>query len=425
MQSTELGYLNPDRSVTGVDAFGDGGVTGGEVDGEPFDTRVDLDGLIQTLEPLRDRHAVARPTPGTSPLSGRYNRTTIRNRDRIDPGGGPGSLDGDHAFSRFNPAAGVTFSPSRDAQPLRRLQRGQPRRHVDRARLRRSRTSPASCRTRWPAIRRSTRSSPGRGKPACAAQHRGVSWNAGVFRADNRDDILFVTSEQTGFGYFKNFGETRRQGLELGAQRPARTRHGRRAATPISSATFQSEETVNGESNSTNDAAEDGEPGLEGTIEIEPGDRIPLIPPHMFKAYARRARDAGAVDRRRPDRRSRARIARGNENNQHEPDGTYYLGPAHAPAYAVVNLGAQLSARQPWVQLLGAGQQSVRSPLLHGRATRTRSASPTPAPSSPGRFPPSNGEFPGAAGDVLRAGRPAAGVGRHALQVLTAANGIG
>ena len=52
-----------------------------------------------------------------------------------------------------------------------------------------------------------------RGRP------RGLNWSAGVFRADNRDDILFVTSGQTGFGYFKNFGETRRQGLELGAHR--------------------------------------------------------------------------------------------------------------------------------------------------------------------------------------------------------------
>ena len=47
--------------------------------------------------------------------------------------------------------------------------------------------------------------------------YRGVSWSAGLFRSDNHDDILFVLSGQTGFGYFTNFGETRRQGLELGA----------------------------------------------------------------------------------------------------------------------------------------------------------------------------------------------------------------
>ena len=111
MQSTELGYLNPDRSVTGVGAFGDG-ETGGEVDGEPYDTRVDLDGLIQTFS-LYVTDTVSIADAWNITLSGRYNRTTIRNRDAIEPGGGSGSLDGDHVFSRFNPAAGVTFSPSR------------------------------------------------------------------------------------------------------------------------------------------------------------------------------------------------------------------------------------------------------------------------------------------------------------------------
>jgi hypothetical protein len=47
LQSTQLGYLNPDRSVTGLAAFADG-VTGGDVDGEPFDTRVDLKSRIYT-----------------------------------------------------------------------------------------------------------------------------------------------------------------------------------------------------------------------------------------------------------------------------------------------------------------------------------------------------------------------------------------
>ncbi len=33
-------------------------------------------------------------------------------------------------------------------------------------------------------------------------------------------------------------------------------------------------------------------------------------------------------------------FARGNENNAHEPDGVYYLGPGSTPGYTVVNLGA-------------------------------------------------------------------------------------
>ena len=44
-----------------------------------------------------------------------------------------------------------------------------------------------------------------------------VSWTIGAFHARNVNDLLFVASEQTGFGYFKNFGETERQGLEMSA----------------------------------------------------------------------------------------------------------------------------------------------------------------------------------------------------------------
>ena len=52
----------------------------------------------------------------------------------------------------------------------------------------------------------------------CAAARKDrLAWSVGGFVADNRDDILFVASNQTGFGYFKNFGKTRRQGVELHA----------------------------------------------------------------------------------------------------------------------------------------------------------------------------------------------------------------
>ena len=32
--------------------------------------------------------------------------------------------------------------------------------------------------------------------------------------------------------------------------------------------------------------AEDGEPGLEGVIEIAPGDRLPFMPQHLFKVFS-------------------------------------------------------------------------------------------------------------------------------------------
>jgi outer membrane receptor protein involved in Fe transport len=347
LQSTELGYLNPDRSVTGVGAFGDG-ETGGSVDGEPFDTRVDLDGLIQTASVYAtDTVSIAERWDVT--LSGRYNRTTVRNRDAIAPGGGPGSLDGDHTFSRFNPAAGVTFSPSRTVNLYGGYSEGS-----------RAATSielgcanpdepcklPNAMAGDPPLNQVVTRT----WEAGARGTSRGVRWNAGLFRSDNRGDILFVLSEQTGFGYFRNFGETRREGLELGASgRLGRLTIG--AGYTRLAATFGAKKRSTARQ-CTNDSAEAGEPGLEGAIEIEPGDRMPLIPRHVFKTYA--DLQLGSALSLDVDLLAvSSAFARGNENNLHEPDGTYYLGPGTLPGYAVVNVGASYRLK-PWMQVVAA-----------------------------------------------------------------------
>jgi outer membrane receptor protein involved in Fe transport len=346
LQSTEVGYLNPDRSVTGVDAFGDG-QTGGTVDGEPFDTRVDLDGLIQTFS-LYATETVTIADAWHVTVSGRYNRTAIRNRDAIEPGGGPGSLDGDHRFSRFNPAAGVTFSSSRTLNVYGGFSEGSRAAtsiELGCANPERPCKLPNAMAGDPPLSQVVTRT----WEAGARGTSRGVSWNAGLFRSDNRGDILFVLADQTGFGYFKNFGETRRQGVELGAS----SRWGRLAigaGYTFLGATFESEEAVNGESNSTNDAAAAGLRGLEGAIEIEPGDRMPLIPRHLFKTYAD-IRVGSALSLDLDLLAVSSAFARGNENNRHEPDGTYYLGPGSIPGYAVVNLGATYRLK-PWVQLV-------------------------------------------------------------------------
>ncbi len=177
----------------------------------------------------------------------------------------------------------------------------------------------------------------------------GWSWNAGVFHAENRDDILFVSSTQTGFGYFKNFGRTQRQGIELGLSgRLGRIDIG--AGYTYLDATYQSPETIDGTGNSTNSSAVAGGKGLEGTIDIEPGDRLPLVPRNSFKAYA----DVKATSRLSIDLdlvSVSSSFARGNENNAHQPDGVYYLGPGTSPAYAVASLGARYQLLS-WLQLL-------------------------------------------------------------------------
>jgi outer membrane receptor protein involved in Fe transport len=250
------------------------------------------------------------------PVAARYNRTTVDNRDGLRPGGGERSLDGSHAFSRFNPAAGVTVNATRTVNLYAGYNEGSRAAtsiELGCADPDRPMQLPNAMAGDPPLSQVVTRTL----DAGVRGQAGLVSWNAGYFRAANRDDILFVQSDRTGFGYFKNFGRTRREGLELGA----RARVGRAdvgAGYTWLAATFQSEEHVNGESNSSNDAAA---AGLEGAIAIQPGDRIPLIPRHMLKVYA----DVQVTRALGLDVDVLALsgvVARGNENGAHEADGS-------------------------------------------------------------------------------------------------------
>lgn len=336
-QGSELGYLNPDRSITGVGAFGDG-VSGGSVDDAPYDTRVDLSGRTRTVSVFASTVlTVARDTHLT--LSGRHNRSSVRNRDAITPGGGPGSLHGDHRFSRLNPALGLAFAPAAGLNAWASWSQGS--RHPSSIEL--GCADPANpCKlpnafAGDPPLKQVVTTTTEAGIRSSAG--RGLAWSLGVFRADNRDDLLFVADDAAGFGYFKNFGKTRRQGVELGlSAQPAK---GLTAGANLTllDATYRSAEVVNGASNSSNAAAQAGLPGVDGTIAIQPGDRIPLLPRRMLKLHA--DLDLGNAWSVGADAVAMGRaLARGNENGQHRPDGLHYLGPGHSAGYAVLNVNA-------------------------------------------------------------------------------------
>jgi len=335
VQSSQLGYLNPDRTITGVNAFGDG-VTGGAIDGAPFDTRVDLHGLINTGSVYATDTLSAGKWNLT--VSGRYNRTTIDNHDRVQPLAGIGSLTATNSFGRFNPAAGLTFDAARNLNLYFGYSEGS-----------RAPTSvelgcadptqpcklPNALAGDPPLKQVVVRTL----EAGLRGGREGFRWNIDWFRAQNHNDILFVASTQTGFGYFKNFGETRRQGVEVNVNGHF-WRLSLGGGYTFLDAKYRSVEFVDGSSNSTNDAAQTGEPGMNGAIQIQPGDRIPLIPRHTLKAFA----DLQATKKLSVDLdfvAASSSFARGNENNLSQPDGKYYLGPGTSPGYGVVNFGAR------------------------------------------------------------------------------------
>jgi outer membrane receptor protein involved in Fe transport len=270
-------------------------------------------------------------------ISGRYNRTTVKNRDGITPGGGPGSLDGDHTFGRFNPAIGVTFAAIKSLTAYAGVNQGS--RAPSAIEL--GCADPANpCKlpnamAGDPPLKQVVTTTVETGLRGNA---RGTNWNVGIFRSDNMDDIMFVAGNQSGFGYFKNFGKTRRQGIEAGLS----TRVGEVALganyTYID-ATYRSDEVVNGGSNSSNQAAADGFPGVDSNIFVRAGKRIPLIPQHLLKLFADLTMSpAWAVGANVTG--VGGSFARRNENNAHQSDGTYYLGPGRTGGYAVLNLSA-------------------------------------------------------------------------------------
>jgi iron complex outermembrane recepter protein len=150
-------------------------------------------------------------------------------------------------------------------------------------------------------------------------------WSASVYRTRLENDIAFISAGAgaTNAGFFANVGTTRRQGVELGLETQFK---------PVSialrytflDATFRSEFF---ESSPANSAADD-----DGSIEVEPGNRIPGNPRHVLKLRADWAVTqqlfvgANVLT-------SAGVYARGDENNQ-DVNG-------QLPGYTLVNLDAR------------------------------------------------------------------------------------
>ncbi len=332
VQSTQFGYLTRDRGVVGV--AGPGAFADGTQDSEnAFDARVNLRGRTRTASLYATDTLALTPALDVT-LSGRYDSIVIRNRDAYLPNGGPGSLTGDHRFSNFNPAVAATYAITPAISAYAGFTQGGRAPSAielgcadpdNPCRL------PNAMAGDPPLKRVTTRTLDG----GLRGARGGFKWSVGLFRAQNRNDILFVADDQAGFGYFRNFGKTRRQGVEAAANGKT-GRFTWRGSYTYLDATFRSAERVNGAGNSSNDIG----PGFEGTIAIAGGDRIPLIPAHVFKAGG--AYDLGSKVTLSADMIALSGVyARGNENNQHRGDGTYYLGAGKTDGYAVWNFGVE------------------------------------------------------------------------------------
>lgn len=120
-------------------------------------------------------------------------------------------------------------------------------------------------------------------------------WGINWFRTLNSDDIIQIADQQQGRGYFANAGLTQRQGVELNASY-RNERWFWYGSYAFIDATYQSTNIIPSENNPKvttecddfgiggGDEGGGDEDGEAMCMKIKPGDRIPGIPQHRFKA---------------------------------------------------------------------------------------------------------------------------------------------
>ncbi len=205
----------------------------------------------------------------TIAISGRYNRTRINLRDQLGT-----TLSGNHEFERFNPALGLTYrftenktffasysKSSRAPSPveLTCADENDPCR-LPNAFLADPPLAQVVAETYEVGIR---------------GIWTGGNWNAGIFLATNSNDILFVSAGTlTNEGFFDNVGQTQRKGLELSISNQPNQRMSWFANYSYLGATFRENFVVPSPNNPA---------ATEGEISVKPGNRLPLIPDHLFK----------------------------------------------------------------------------------------------------------------------------------------------
>jgi iron complex outermembrane receptor protein len=259
--TSELGTIGSDLFVTGT-----GVILGDPVAPVDLKTRNTYYGFYATdTIDLTSRLSLT--------AGGRFNLAQIRLEDQLGT-----DLNGSHQFSRFNPVIGATYKLTPNAT----LYAGYSEANRAPTPVELACSDPArpclldNFLVADPALKQvvsRTYEAGIRGQFALGKNDR-FSWSFGVFTTDSADDIIRVASAIAGRGFFQNAGTTRRQGLEASAN--YRAEHWTVFATySLIDATFRDALALSSPFNPLADA---------GLITVLPGNRLPGVPRHRFKA---------------------------------------------------------------------------------------------------------------------------------------------
>ena len=334
-QATELGVVNAARSVDGIGVEND-------------EAEVNLNGKTKTYG-LFATNTLSLNDYVHLTVSGRYNHTNVNNVDQDNPLGtmvdvdnNPAtppadiSLSGNHTFKRFNPAVGLTFTPSKDLTVYGAYNEG----------MRAPTSMELGCAN--PAVPCKLPNAMAGDPPlekvvakTFEAGMRGnlttdVKWSTAVYRTENHNDIQFIATNATnGMGYFDNVGKTRRQGLDTNLAGNA-GKFSWNAGYSYLKATYQSDITLVNALNSESVTV-----GANDVISVSKGNRLANLPSHAFKMRLQYAMTPNWTIGSNVNTFSDVYV-RGNENNAHQAndglDEDHVQSSGKVAGYTVVNL---------------------------------------------------------------------------------------
>jgi outer membrane receptor protein involved in Fe transport len=326
-QSTEMGLLNATRGVDGI------GVQNDEADVKLHGNTRSWGLFATDTLSLNDFWHLT--------LSGRYNHITVKNTDKINP---PGTIDpdsgedvtltGNHGFSRFNPAVGLSFTPTKDLTVYGSYNEG----------MRAPTSMELGCANpNLPCkLPNAMAGDPPLEKVVSKTFEFGmrgnltenIKWSGAVYRTENHDDIQFIsTNAANGMGYFDNVGKTRRMGLDLGLTGDI-GKFSWNAGYSYLKATYESDLSLVNEVNSSSYTDDNGN----DVIDVKKGDRLANLPDHALKIRMQyQVTPNWSVG---TNINTFADVyVRGNENNKHKSNsGVGYQGDGKVSGYTVVNL---------------------------------------------------------------------------------------
>jgi outer membrane receptor protein involved in Fe transport len=258
-------------------------------------------------------------------LSGRQEvaRIDIEDRSGVSP-----DLAGNHHFSRFNPAGGITYALTPTVTTYAGYSEGM---RAPTAMELTCADPSAPCK-----LPNAFLSDPPLNAIVAKTGEVGIrgkwgeqgGWSAAAFRTVLDDDIQFVSAGEgaVNAGFFRNVGRTRRDGIELAANGRTGTWDWSLRYSWIR-ATFQAPFVEHSPNNSSADD--------DGDIMVSAGDRIPGIPTHSLKATLD-YEGAGGWSAGLAARAASRVYARGDENNR-DVNGSI-------PGYGVVDIHARWRA---------------------------------------------------------------------------------